>query len=176
MTMRRHTGNSGEHLLRVFRTRREAEAALGALLDGGFKSSHLSLILQSPVVNQEHGAAAAIEDAVGTSGNIGAGIGGVVGGFGGILAGLGLVAVPGLGPILAIGPIAAALTGALMGSAVGGVAGALIGLGVSEVEAAECERHLRQGQVVLVVHCGYDCAPALRIIRAAGEFHRDTKR
>ncbi|HXT25534.1 MAG TPA: DUF3341 domain-containing protein [Candidatus Eisenbacteria bacterium] len=79
--------------------------------------------------------------------------GGVIGGTLGLLAGVGLLAIPGLGPFIAAGPIMAGLAGLGVGGAVGGVAGALIGMGIPEFEAKRYEGHLKKGGILLSVHC-----------------------
>ncbi|HVY26455.1 MAG TPA: DUF3341 domain-containing protein [Polyangiaceae bacterium] len=78
--------------------------------------------------------------------------GGIVGGTLGLLAGIGAIAIPGLGPFIAAGPLMAALSGAAAGAAVGGVAGALIGLGIPEVEAKAYEGKLRGGSILVAAH------------------------
>lgn len=83
---------------------------------------------------------------------IGAGTGGVVGGTVGLLAGLGMLAIPGLGPFIAAGPIMAALSGLGVGAAVGGLTGALIGMGVPELEAKRYEGKVKDGNILLSVH------------------------
>jgi len=82
----------------------------------------------------------------------GAVAGGVTGGVIGLLAGIGALAIPGLGPFIAAGPILAAMSGAAAGAAVGGVAGALIGMGIPEYEAKAYEDKLRQGNYLIAVH------------------------
>jgi hypothetical protein len=82
----------------------------------------------------------------------GAGTGGVVGGALGWIAGIGALAIPGVGPFIAAGPIMAALSGAAVGAAVGGVAGGLIGLGIPEIEAKRYEGKIKQGNILLSVH------------------------
>src|SRR6185503_3754345 len=82
----------------------------------------------------------------------GAGTGGVLGGTIGLLAGIGALAIPGLGPFIAAGPLMAALSGAAAGAAVGGITGALIGLGIPEIEAKKYEGKLRGGNILLAVH------------------------
>lgn len=82
----------------------------------------------------------------------GAGVGGVVGGTLGLLAGLGLLAIPGLGPLIAAGPIMAALTGLGAGAAVGGLSGGLVGLGVPEYNAKIYEAKVKEGNVLIAVH------------------------
>ena len=78
--------------------------------------------------------------------------GGVLGGALGLLAGIGALAIPGLGPFIAAGPLMAALSGAAAGAAVGGVAGALIGLGIPEIEAKKFEGKLRGGNILIAAH------------------------
>jgi hypothetical protein len=82
----------------------------------------------------------------------GAVAGGVIAGALGWLAGIGSLAIPGVGPLIAAGPILAALTGAAAGGAVGGLAGGLIGLGIPEYEAKRYEGAIRNGNVLISVH------------------------
>ena len=82
----------------------------------------------------------------------GAGAGGVVGGTLGWLAGIGALAIPGLGPFIAAGPIMAALSGAAVGAATGGIVGALVGMGIPEYEAKRYEGKVREGKILLSVH------------------------
>jgi len=83
----------------------------------------------------------------------GAGTGAVVGGTLGLLAGIGALAIPGLGPFIAVGPIMGALAGAGTGGAVGGLIGALVGLGIPEYEAKRYEGLVKQGRILLSAHC-----------------------
>ena len=78
--------------------------------------------------------------------------GGVLGGALGWLVGIGALAIPGVGPFIAAGPIMAALGGAAVGGAVGGIAGALVGLGIPELEAKRYEGKIRNGNVLISVH------------------------
>ena len=82
----------------------------------------------------------------------GAGTGGVVGGALGWIAGIGALAIPGVGPFIAAGPIIAALSGAAIGATVGGIAGGLIGLGIPEIEAKRYEGKIKQGNILISVH------------------------
>ena len=82
----------------------------------------------------------------------GAGTGGLVGGAFGWLVGIGALAIPGLGPFIAAGPIMAALSGAAAGAALGGVTGALIGLGIPEYEAKRYEGRIKEGNILISVH------------------------
>ena len=79
--------------------------------------------------------------------------GGIIGGTLGVLAGIGTLAIPGLGPFIAAGPIMAGLAGLGVGGAVGGIVGSLIGMGIPEYEAKRYEGRLKSGGVLLSVHC-----------------------
>ena len=83
----------------------------------------------------------------------GAGTGGLLGGALGWLVGIGALAIPGLGPFVAAGPLMAALSGAAVGGAAGGLIGALVGMGIPEFEAKRYESRLREGRILLAVHC-----------------------
>jgi hypothetical protein len=100
----------------------------------------------------------------------GAGLGGLAGGALGWLVGVGTLAIPGLGPFIAAGPIMAALSGAAAGAAVGGVTGGLVGLGFSEIEAKRYEGKLKEGNVLVAVHCedGDEIDRAKNIFRSNG--------
>ena len=82
----------------------------------------------------------------------GAGTGGLLGGTLGWLAGIGTLAIPGVGPLIAAGPILAALSGAAVGATVGGITGGLVGLGVPELEAKQYEGKIRDGNILISVH------------------------
>ena len=82
----------------------------------------------------------------------GAGTGGVLGGALGWLVGIGTLAIPGLGPFIAAGPIMAALSGAAAGAAIGGLSGALIGMGIPEYEAKRYEGKIKEGNILISVH------------------------
>jgi hypothetical protein len=82
----------------------------------------------------------------------GAGTGGVLGGALGWLVGIGALAIPGLGPFIAAGPIMAALSGAAAGAALGGLSGALIGMGIPEYEAKRYEGKVKDGNMLISVH------------------------
>src|SRR6185437_4187542 len=83
----------------------------------------------------------------------GATAGGVIGGTLGVLAGIGALAIPGLGPFIAAGPIMAGLAGLGVGGAVGGLVGALVGMGIPEYEAKRYEGRVKKGGTLLSVHC-----------------------
>ena len=83
----------------------------------------------------------------------GAGVGAVVGGTLGLLAGIGALAIPGVGPLIAAGPIMGALAGVGAGGAVGGLVGALVGMGIPEYEAKRYEGRVKEGGILVSVHC-----------------------
>ncbi len=82
----------------------------------------------------------------------GASAGGIVGGTLGLLAGIGALAIPGVGPLIAAGPIMAALSGIAAGATVGGLTGALVGMGIPEIEAKHYDGKVRGGNVLIAVH------------------------
>jgi hypothetical protein len=169
--IKQSNAKSGEHRLRAFPTRRSAERALHNLLNEGFTRDDLTLFLHSPTSEEEAKSGySATDQAIDAGGAIGAELGAAAGSIGGVLTGLGLLAIPGVGPMLAVGPIAAAFTGAITGVAIGGVAGSLVGAGLSEAEAAACERHMKAGRAVVIVNCGARCSRAVAIMNGAGAF------
>src|SRR6187399_34338 len=100
----------------------------------------------------------------------GAGTGGVIGGALGWIVGIGALAIPGVGPFIAAGPIMAALSGAAVGAAVGGIAGGLIGLGIPELEAKRYAEKLEKGNYLIAVHTdeSEDVDRARHIFKTAG--------
>jgi len=96
--------------------------------------------------------------------------GGVLGGTLGLLAGIGALAIPGVGPLIAAGPLMAALSGAAAGATVGGIAGALIGLGIPEIEAKRYETRVNEGNILISVHAvdGDEVNKAKKILSDAG--------
>lgn len=146
----------------------QAQQMVEQLKLAGFSRNDVSVLLPDREGTRdfahEHGTKAP-EGAV-----TGASTGGILGGTLGWLAGIGALAIPGLGPFIAAGPILAALGGAAAGAAVGGVTGALIGLGIPEYEAKLYEGKLREGNILVSVHCekGDDVDRAKRIFEEAG--------
>lgn len=100
----------------------------------------------------------------------GAAAGGLLGGAAGLLAGIGALAIPGVGPLIAAGPLLAALSGAAAGASVGGIAGGLIGLGIPELEAKRYENRISEGNILISVHAttGDEVTLAKGIIQEAG--------
>jgi hypothetical protein len=128
----------------------QAESIVGTLQSNGLSPADISVLLPDKRGTRdfahEHHTKAPEGATAGAAG------GGLVGGTIGLLAGIGALAIPGLGPFIAAGPLMAALSGAAAGAAVGGVAGALIGLGIPEIEAKRYEGKLRGGNVLIAVH------------------------
>src|SRR6476620_2116803 len=100
----------------------------------------------------------------------GAGTGGILGGGLGWLIGIGSLAIPGVGPFIAAGPIMAALAGAAVGAAAGGLTGALVGLGIPEYEAKQYEGKIREGNILISVHAedGKDVDRAKDVFKREG--------
>ena len=127
------------------------EAGITNLREAGFASTDISILLPENLGPRELATDKATKAPEGTA--AGAGTGAVVGGALGWLAGIGALAIPGIGPFIAAGPIMAALAGIGVGGAVGGFAGALVGLGIPEYEAKRYEGRLQKGGILTSVHC-----------------------
>jgi hypothetical protein len=136
----------------IFSTRVAVENATDSLVTSGFPTSDISVLLPESLGGpKDIGTEKATKAPEGTA--AGVTTGGVIGGTLGVLAGIGLLAIPGLGPFIAAGPIMAGLAGLGVGGAVGGVTGALIGFGIPEFEAKRYESRLQKGGILLSVHC-----------------------
>lgn len=133
-----------------------AQRVVQDLVDSGFPRENISLLANNATGEFDRYESAERERgggdvSTGEGAGIGAGIGAAVGGLGGLLMGLGLLAVPGVGPALAAGPIVSALTGAGIGALAGGLAGALVNMGVPEEEAGYYAEGVRRGGTLVVV-------------------------
>jgi hypothetical protein len=136
----------------IYSTRVAVENATDSLVTSGFPTSDISVLLPESLGGpKDIGTEKATKAPEGTA--AGVTTGGAIGGTLGLLAGLGLLAIPGLGPFIAAGPIMAGLAGLGVGGAVGGVTGALIGFGIPEFEAKRYESRLQKGGILLSVHC-----------------------
>ena len=135
----------------IYGTYAGAENAINALTRDGFPISDISVLVPETLGTRDMGTQKATKAPEGTA--AGAGSGAVLGGALGLLAGIGALAIPGVGPLIAAGPIMATLAGVGIGGAVGGVAGGLIGLGIPEFEAKRYEGRLKKGGILLSVHC-----------------------
>lgn len=126
------------------------ENGVETLKAAGFRNTDISVLLPENVGSKDF---AHVHDTKAPEGAAaGAGTGAVVGGALGWLAGIGALAIPGLGPFIAAGPIMAALAGVGVGGTVGGVTGALIGMGMPEYVAVRYEGRVKKGGILLSVH------------------------
>jgi hypothetical protein len=136
----------------IYLKRSDMESAVAALRDAGFSNSDISVLLPEDVVGSaelvaEKGTKAPEGAAYG------AGSGAAVGGALGWLVGVGALAIPGIGPVVAAGPLLAALAGIGVGGALGGFTGVLIGAGIPEEEAKKYEGRLLKGGILVAIHC-----------------------
>ncbi len=137
-------------VIAIVPTQQQAEAIATRLHSMGFTSNDMSVLFPDKNATKEFAHqknTKAPEGAV-----AGAGAGGALGGTLGLLAGIGALAIPGLGPFIAAGPIMAALSGTAVGAGAGGVVGALAGMGIPEIEAKTYEGQLRNGNILFAVH------------------------
>lgn len=135
----------------IYRDRLQVERAVDVLKNAGFSSGDVSVLFPDKEGTRSF---AHEKDTKAPEGaTAGAGAGAVVGGTLGWLIGIGSLAIPGVGPFIAAGPIMAALAGAGVGGVVGGISGALIGLGIPEYEAKRYEGYLKEGGILLSAHC-----------------------
>ena len=136
----------------IYPTRSAVENGISSLLNAGFTDSDISILLPESLSGaKEMGMEKATKAPEGTA--VGVTTGGVIGGALGLLVGIGALAIPGIGPLIAAGPIVAALAGLGVGGTVGGLTGALIGLGMPEFEAKRYEGRMSKGGILLSVHC-----------------------
>jgi len=127
------------------------EAAVDSLRNSGFRNTDISFLMAQNLGSKDlaHRKASKAPEGV----TAGAGSGAVLGGALGWLVGIGALAIPGLGPFVAAGPVVAALAGAGAAGAAGGLIGGLIGIGIPEYEAKRFEGRVRKGGYLLSVHC-----------------------
>jgi Protein of unknown function (DUF3341) len=135
----------------IYSTRESVERAIDTLVTSGFQSSDISVLLPGNLASMAIGTQKGTK--VPEEAAAGAGSGAVLGGTLGLLAGIGALAIPGVGSLIAAGPIMSALAVMGIGGAVGGVAGALVGMGIPEYEAKSYEGRLQKGGILLSAHC-----------------------
>jgi hypothetical protein len=128
-----------------------AELAVDSLIAAGFSNSDISVLLPDTQSTRDFAHHKDTKAPEGTA--VGVTAGGVIGGTIGVLAGVGALAIPGVGPFIAAGPIMAGLAGLGVGGAVGGLVGALVGMGIPEYEAKRYEGRVKNGGTLLSVHC-----------------------
>ncbi len=134
----------------IYRDRVGVEEAVDALRLAGFRNTDISVLFPENKGTKDFAHEKNTKAPEGTA--AGAGTGAVIGGTLGWLAGIGALAIPGVGPLIAAGPIVAALAGVGAGGVVGGFTGALIGMGIPEYEAKRYEGRIREGGLLLSVH------------------------
>jgi len=152
----------------IVKTHAQAEEIVQNLQAAGFSASEISILLPDNEGKHDIGHVKATKAPEGAT--TGAATGGVTGGVLGLLAGVGALAIPGVGPFIAAGPIMAALSGAAIGATTGGVVGALIGLGIPEIEAKRYQDKLKTGNYLIAVHAhdGDEKDRAKEIFKNAG--------
>jgi hypothetical protein len=135
----------------IFKTATQAEQTVERLLAARFTNDDISVLLEDNKSSKDFAHEKNTKAPEGTTTGVTAG--GVIGGTLGLLAGIGALAIPGVGPFIAAGPIMGALAGLGVGGAVGGLIGALVGMGIPEYEAKRYEGRIKEGGVLLSVHC-----------------------
>jgi hypothetical protein len=143
--------NKNTAVFGIYATPATAENGVDHLISLGFTNSAISVLMPDDESTRAFAHEKNTKAPEGTA--TGAATGGVIGGTLGLMAGLGALAIPGIGPLIAAGPIVAALAGVGAGGAVGGIVGALAGMGIPEYEAKRFEGAVKDGGTLLSVHC-----------------------
>ena len=152
----------------IYANEATAETAVDQLIAGGFSNDDVSVLMSDVKGSRDFAAEKNTKAPEGTA--TGVGVGGVVGGTIGLLAGIGALAIPGVGPFIAAGPIMGALAGLGVGGTVGGLVGALVGMGIPEYEAKRYEGRVKEGGILVSVHCdsSEEISRAKDILKATG--------
>lgn len=152
----------------IYKSRAQVERAVDRLAAAGFSHNDISVLLPDSAGSKEFAHEKNTKAPEGTAAGVTAG--GVVGGTLGLLAGIGALAIPGVGPFIAAGPIMASLAGLGVGGAVGGLIGALVGMGIPEYEAKRYEGRVKNGGMLLSVHCDTsdECSRAKDLLKETG--------
>lgn len=135
----------------IYPSRSAAERAVEALIGAGFRNDDISVLAPDQYTTKELATEKNTKVPEGTTAGVAAG--GAIGGTLGLLAGIGAIAIPGVGPFIAAGPIMGALAGLGAGAATGGLIGALVGMGIPEYEAKRYEGRVKNGGILVSVHC-----------------------
>jgi hypothetical protein len=135
----------------IYHTRAQAERGVEDLQAAGFSNDDISALLQDKQGSKDFAHEKSTKAPEGAT--VGGTTGGAIGGTLGLLAGIGALAIPGIGPLIAAGPIMGALAGLGVGGTVGGLIGALVGMGIPEYEAKRYEGRITGGGILLSVHC-----------------------
>jgi hypothetical protein len=152
----------------IARTETQAVTIVNNLKSAGFSNNDISVLLPDKSGTRDFAHEQNTKAPEGAA--TGAGAGGLLGGGLGWLVGIGALAIPGLGPFIAAGPIMAALSGAAVGAAVGGLTGALVGMGIPEFEAKAYEGKIKDGNILISVHSDDrdETSRARKIFESAG--------
>jgi len=153
----------------IYSTLAGVEHATDSLTRAGFPTSDISVLMPESLGGpKDMGTEKSTKAPEGAAAGVTAG--GLIGGTLGVLAGVGLLAIPGLGPFIAAGPIMAGLAGLGVGGTVGGVTGAFVGMGIPEFEAKRYEGRLLKGGILLSVHCdtSEDIKRSKEILKSTG--------
>ena len=135
----------------IYQTRANVEEAVDLLRRAGFRNADVSALFPDNAGTKDFACEKNTKAPEGAT--TGASSGAMVGGVLGWLTGIGLLAIPGIGPFIAAGPIVAALAGVGAGGVLGGIVGALVGMGIPEYEAKRYEGRVKHGGILLSVHC-----------------------
>lgn len=160
--------NKNTAVFGIYGTQEAAERGVDQLLSSGFSNSDVSVLMPDNESTRAFAHEKHTKAPEGTT--TGATTGGVVGGTLGLLAGIGALAIPGVGPLIAAGPIVATIAGVGAGGTVGGIVGALVGMGIPEYEAKRFEGAVKEGGVLVSVHCDYsdEITTAKRVFNQSG--------
>ena len=141
---------SNKSIFCIATSHEQAERVVNHLKAANFSNNDISVLFPDKGTTRDFGHEKHTKAPEGVA--TGASTGGVVGGVLGWIVGVGALAIPGVGPFIAAGPIMAALSGAAIGAATGGIAGGLIGLGMPELEAKRYEGKVKEGNILISVH------------------------
>ena len=144
--------NNHKAVFGIYASRAAVENGVDRLKMDGFSASDISVLMPERGGSEQFAHEKATKAPEGAT--TGAGTGLVIGGTLGWLVGIGALAIPGVGPFIAAGPIVALLAGAGTGAALGGIAGGLVGMGIPEYEAKRYEGFVKDGGILLSVHTG----------------------
>jgi len=152
----------------IYASRQQAEEGVDRLIAAGFRTEDISVLLAENEGTKDFANEKNTKAPEGATTGVVAG--GVVGGTLGLLAGIGALAIPGVGPFIAAGPIVGALSGLGLGGAVGGLIGALVGMGIPEYEAKRYEGRIKEGGILMSVHCDRSdwVSRAKEVLKATG--------
>jgi len=163
-----HMANNKTTVVGIYSSRDAVGDAIDSLVNSGFQSSNMSVVLPGSPGSKTIGTEEATKAPEGIEASTGSGA--VLGGTLGLLAGIGALAVLGVGSIIAAGPVLSALSVVGIGGVVGGVAGALVGMGIPAHEAKHYEGRVQKGGILLSAHCdtSEEIERAMEIMKRTG--------